>query len=64
MASQGAQDELAGRQERWPVEIGFDVFVKVVSTNSALFELCDGESDSESERESRRESHGEGQSQG
>ncbi len=36
MDSQGAQDELAGRQEGQSVEIGFDASVKAVSTNSEL----------------------------
>ena len=36
MDSQGAQDELAGRQEGQPVEIGFDASVKAASTNSEL----------------------------
>ena len=40
MASQGAQDELAGRQEGRPGEIGFDASVKAGSTNSGQWELC------------------------
>ena len=36
MDSQGAQDELAGRQKGQPVEISFDASVKAVSTNSEL----------------------------